>query len=148
MNVRISELADLVASFATERGWSVFHDPKNLAMAIASEAGELCSCLRSEDRALRRWRRRGEALQVSAIAWAESLCGHVSLQAAEVTAQMLGEPVAFGALDATLAAQLFNATGRRRGSLQDCMIAAVAIRSGATLATNNVTDFRRSPDTA
>jgi predicted nucleic acid-binding protein len=96
-----------------------------------------------EDRAVRRWRARGETLRVSSIAWTEYLCGPVSLPAAEDTADMLGEPVAFGALDATLAAQLFNASGRRRGSLQDCMIAAVAIRSGASLATNNALDFRR-----
>ncbi len=28
-------------AFAAERDWEQFHDPKNLAMAIASEAGEL-----------------------------------------------------------------------------------------------------------
>lgn len=28
-------------TFAAEREWAQFHDPKNLAMAIASEAGEL-----------------------------------------------------------------------------------------------------------
>lgn len=96
-----------------------------------------------EDRALRRWRVRGERLCVSSVAWAEYLCGPVSLPAAEDAAEMLGEPIAFSALDATLAARLFNATGRRRGSLQDCMIAAVAIASGASLATTNPADFRR-----
>ena len=35
-----------VASFAARRDWGQFHDPKNLAMAIASEAGELCAVLR------------------------------------------------------------------------------------------------------
>src|SRR5512134_1178123 len=33
----IAELRDFVA----ERDWSQFHDPKNLAMLLASEAGEL-----------------------------------------------------------------------------------------------------------
>ena len=46
MSARVAELADRVAAFAAEREWSRFHDPKNLAMAIAAEAGELCSALR------------------------------------------------------------------------------------------------------
>ncbi|HOI11084.1 MAG TPA: nucleotide pyrophosphohydrolase [Myxococcota bacterium] len=38
--------------FVTDRDWSQFHDPKNLAMALASEVGELCALyrwVRSED---------------------------------------------------------------------------------------------------
>ncbi|MEM7605227.1 MAG: nucleotide pyrophosphohydrolase [Myxococcota bacterium] len=35
-----------IRSFVDERDWSQFHDPKNLAMAVASEAGELLSELR------------------------------------------------------------------------------------------------------
>lgn len=38
-------LADLRA-FVHERDWQQFHDPKNLAMAVASEAGELVAELR------------------------------------------------------------------------------------------------------
>jgi NTP pyrophosphatase (non-canonical NTP hydrolase) len=30
-----------VAAFAAERDWNQFHNPKNLAMAVAAEAGEL-----------------------------------------------------------------------------------------------------------
>jgi NTP pyrophosphatase (non-canonical NTP hydrolase) len=30
-----------LAQFATERDWDQFHNPKNLAMAVAGEAGEL-----------------------------------------------------------------------------------------------------------
>ncbi len=42
-------LDDLVAEtreFARQRDWSVYHTPKNLAMAVASEAGELLAELR------------------------------------------------------------------------------------------------------
>ena len=38
-------LPDLRA-FVAEREWARFHDPKNLAMAIASEAGELLALFR------------------------------------------------------------------------------------------------------
>ncbi len=37
----ISELQELIGSFAKERQWESFHTPKNLAMAISGEAGEL-----------------------------------------------------------------------------------------------------------
>jgi len=56
---------------------------------------------------------------------------------------LLPPPVPFEADDASKAAALFNATGRRSRSLQDCMIAAAAIRANAELATINVKGFRR-----
>ena len=40
----MSSLADLTArvrAFAQERDWEQFHTPKNLAMALAGEVGEL-----------------------------------------------------------------------------------------------------------
>jgi dCTP diphosphatase len=37
----LRDLQDLVRRFAAEREWEQFHTPKNLAMAIAGEAGEL-----------------------------------------------------------------------------------------------------------
>src|SRR2546423_252099 len=38
---RLDELADDLREFVRERDWAQFHDPKNLAMLLASEAGEL-----------------------------------------------------------------------------------------------------------
>jgi NTP pyrophosphatase (non-canonical NTP hydrolase) len=37
----IADLTDQVRSFAQERNWGQFHTPKNLAMALAGEVGEL-----------------------------------------------------------------------------------------------------------
>jgi dCTP diphosphatase len=37
----LDELAARLAEFARERDWDQFHAPKNLAMALAAEAGEL-----------------------------------------------------------------------------------------------------------
>jgi NTP pyrophosphatase (non-canonical NTP hydrolase) len=37
----IKELTDEVRSFADARDWHKFHTPKNLAMALAGETGEL-----------------------------------------------------------------------------------------------------------
>ncbi len=36
-----ASLLDELRRFVAERDWSQFHDPKNLAMLLASEAGEL-----------------------------------------------------------------------------------------------------------
>jgi dCTP diphosphatase len=38
---RLEALTKALREFVAEREWSQFHDPKNLAMAVASEAGEL-----------------------------------------------------------------------------------------------------------
>ncbi|MGH8878810.1 MAG: nucleotide pyrophosphohydrolase [Stackebrandtia sp.] len=37
----IEELSDTLRAFAADRDWQRFHNPKNLAMALAGEAGEL-----------------------------------------------------------------------------------------------------------
>ena len=37
----IARLQAQILAFAAERDWQQFHDPKNLAMAVAVEAGEL-----------------------------------------------------------------------------------------------------------
>ena len=39
----IEELTQAIREFANKRDWGVFHTPKNLAMAITGEAGELAA---------------------------------------------------------------------------------------------------------
>lgn len=97
----------------------------------------------AEDRRFRAWLHQGTAVAVSAIAWAEFLCGPVRAKEIELLSVVVPEPAAFTAEEAALAATLFNATGRRRGTLLDCMIAATAIRCEALLATANSADFAR-----
>ena len=94
-------------------------------------------------RRLREWLRAGEQLGISAIGWAEFLCGPVEPDHVELAARVLPHRLAFSEDHARLTARLFNESGRRRGSLMDCMIAATAIQHGAPLATVNEADFSR-----
>jgi predicted nucleic acid-binding protein len=96
-----------------------------------------------EGRRLRSWLERRERIRVSAVVWAEYVSGPVGADAIETAAELFGEPEALGGFEATIAGQLFNAGGRRRGSLCDCMIAATAINNGARLATSDRADFER-----
>lgn len=43
--LNIEPLQALLRQFSADRDWEQFHDPKNLAMALAGEAGELASVL-------------------------------------------------------------------------------------------------------
>src|SRR6266704_2933701 len=88
------------------------------------------------------WATAQEAFNVSSIAWAEFLCGPMDATAEALARQILPNPEPFLPADAVRAASLFNQTGRRSRSLADCMIAAVAIRCGAKLATINEADFQ------
>lgn len=45
-DAKLQRVVERLRSFVDAREWKKFHDPKNLAMAIASEAGELLSELR------------------------------------------------------------------------------------------------------
>jgi NTP pyrophosphatase (non-canonical NTP hydrolase) len=42
----VADLKSAIAEFAKVRRWEPFHSPKNLAMALASETGELCDVFR------------------------------------------------------------------------------------------------------
>ena len=41
----LNELMDEISNFVSERDWEQFHTPKNIAMSVAIEAGELLECL-------------------------------------------------------------------------------------------------------
>jgi predicted nucleic acid-binding protein len=99
-----------------------------------------------EDAILREWIATDEELVMSAVAWAEFLCGPLLVDDLRVVAHVIGEAAPLTSADASRAAELFNRTGRRRGSFVDCLIAAAALNAGATLATANPADFRRFPD--
>jgi predicted nucleic acid-binding protein len=88
------------------------------------------------------WVSHQEICGVNSIAWTEFLCGPVDATAESLARQIFPNPEPFLAVDDTSAAKLFNQTGRRSRSLADCMIAAVAIRCGAKVATINQADFK------
>ena len=96
-----------------------------------------------QERQLLAWLSVDEELGVSAFAWAEFLCGPVSSAAAGDALELLGQPVPVERQTAERAAELFNLSGRRRGSLADCLIAATALEAGAALATEHRNDFDR-----
>ncbi len=83
---------------------------------------------------------------MSTVVWAELLCGPLSQTEMELAAEIVGQRRDFTPEHAVIAARLFNDSGRRRGSLIDCMIAAVAIADDASIATANPEDFRRFED--
>lgn len=97
----------------------------------------------SSARLLDRWVHGGELINISSVAWAEFLCGPVESRNSVEARGLLGSIEPLMDSDAVMAAELFNATGRRGRSLPDCMIAAVALRRGARLATLDTADFGR-----
>jgi len=89
------------------------------------------------------WLVAGESLAVSAVAWSEFLNGPVTpVEISRVDLVIQSRVIPFGQLEAVQAADLFNQTGRRRGSRFDCFIAATAILAKAEVATVNQSDFK------
>lgn len=99
-----------------------------------------------EDRMLRGWLRDGARPGMSAVAWTEFLCGPLSASDLNVATEIVDRCLEFTPEHAAAAADLFNRSGRRRGTLIDCMIAAAALAEGAAVATTNPDDFRRFKD--
>ena len=84
------------------------------------------------------WLASGESLAASSIAWTEFLNGLITpLAVSRAEAVLESWIISFGRAEAVLAAELFNKTGRRRGSRFDCLIAATAILAQADIPTVN-----------
>ena len=96
----------------------------------------------AEESKVNSWLSRNEILGTSAVAWAELFCGPLSTRDELIARQIFWRIDVLSGAEAEMAAQLFKKTGRRSRSLADCMIAAVAIRCGARLATINTADFQ------
>ena len=96
-----------------------------------------------EDRALRSWIEAGTPLAMCAVGWAEFLCGPLEEAHLALVRRIVGHIASFDEETAALAAHLFNRSGRRRGTLADCMIAAAAMNAAAMLASSNPADFKR-----
>lgn len=114
---------------------TVHLDTSFLIRALIPDSAENCQ--------LREWISAGATLVVSTVAWAEFLCGPLTADELQLAARIVGPPQDFTPQHATIAARLFNASGRRRGTMMDCMIAAVALGAGSQFATANEGDFSR-----
>jgi predicted nucleic acid-binding protein len=92
-------------------------------------------------RAWETWLERDIHLEVSTVAWAEFLCGPVTARETELWREIIHTLHPLTRSQAEAAARLFNQTGRRSHSLQDCLIAAAAMEANTPLATENIRDF-------
>ncbi len=93
---------------------------------------------------IRDWMVKGHVLACSAIAWTEFCNGPHTKEQKDAVFAVLGRRVlGYSCEHAEEASRLFHLTGRRRGSLADCMIAGAALALGHEVATRNVDDFKR-----
>jgi predicted nucleic acid-binding protein len=96
-----------------------------------------------EAQRVEQWLAAGQPVAASALAWTEFLNGPVQPHEITLVESVIeSRVVPFDKATAVLAAELFNKTGRRRGSRFDCLIAATAIQSQAEVATINESDFK------
>jgi len=97
----------------------------------------------AESRRLGAWARAEETIVMSAVAWTEFLCGPLDQRTVSLAAVLVDQRLDYTIEMSTVAARLFNGTGRRRGTMTDCMIAAAAITESAAIATGNARDFSK-----
>lgn len=85
----------------------------------------------------------GEEVGVCSAVWYEFLIGPLDETERGLALHFIRDSVLpVTADDASLAAALFNRSGRRRGLKTDALIAAAAIRAGADFLTFNQADFK------
>ena len=85
----------------------------------------------------------GGTVSTDVVAWHEYIRGPVQpAEAARALLILENRVVELTRQTAEAAAILFNATGRRRASTADCLIAAACMAGNATLLTHNVEDFK------
>ena len=112
------------------------HLDTNALIALLDRSGDVFQLVRT--------RSREEVLPAcSAVAWHELVRGPLEAQELLAIDRVIAERV-WPLLRSTaeLGARLFNATGRRRASTADCLIAATALEQDAALVTANIEDFR------
>jgi predicted nucleic acid-binding protein len=96
-----------------------------------------------ESETLREWMRARRTVAICTLAWGEFLCEPLDDGLGRLARRVVRRHIPLGTDEAAAAAHLFNETGRRRGSFQDCIVAATAVTSGAALATTDRADFVR-----
>lgn len=85
----------------------------------------------------------GWSCSTGAIAWHEFVCGPLTSEERQDIWDFLeGRIIPIDFAIAELAADIFNKTGRKKGSKSDIIIAATAIHHKAQLLTWNKTDFK------
>lgn len=120
----------------TDPGAAPIHlDTSFLIRALVPDSPEAVS--------LFRWIGERRRLAMSAVAWGEFLCGPLSAEDVSAAASIVRTIVSLDASHAALAARLFNQGGRRRGTFQDCLVAATALAGSAPLASSDTEGFRR-----
>ena len=87
------------------------------------------------------WSEAGELLIVPSVVWYEFTSGPVTPHHAAAIRALIQNVVSFDESQAEIAAQLWNASGRKRHLRVDAMIAATAISTQSSLATQNQKDF-------
>jgi predicted nucleic acid-binding protein len=113
----------------------MIHFDTNFLVALVAKKSHLHAIME-------KWLATGETFAVSSIAWSEFVTGPVEPE--EVRDALLiveNRIIPFGQAEAHLAAKLYNQAARQRDLRVDSFVAAVAISSSASLATENRRDF-------